>query len=110
MGSDIVDAETSDLLDAAACLAARDDIVNGPAADGGYWLLWMTSAQTQLFCVMLRGCAEVARLTEARAVGAGLRVHQLPTRHDIDGEVDYRNFSSRIARLTPLPLMSANET
>jgi len=110
IGSDIVDAETSDLLAAATCLAARDDIVIGPAADGGYWLLGMKSAQPQLFNAMVWGCAEVARLTEARAVGAGLHVHQLPTRHDIDSEADYRNFSSRIARLTPLPLMSGKET
>lgn len=110
MGSDIVDAETSDLLDAVTCLVARDDIVIGPAADGGYWLLGMKSAQPQLFNAMVWGCAEVARLTEARAMGAGLRVHQLPTRHDIDSERDYNNFSSRIARLSPLPLMSANET
>jgi hypothetical protein len=56
---------------------------------------------------MVWGCAEVARLTEVRAMGAGLRVHQLSTRHDIDSERDYNNFSSRIARLLPLPLMSA---
>jgi len=109
MGSDIVDAETSDLIDAATGLAARDEIVIGPAADGGYWLLGMKSAQPQLFNEMVWGCAEVTKITQARSAKAELRVHQLPTRHDIDSEDDYRKFASRIAQLTPLPLMSAND-
>ena len=108
MGSDIVDAETSDLLAAASCLTAQDDIVIGPAADGGYWLLGMQSNQPGLFNEMVWGSAEVTKVTQARSEEAGLSVHQLPTRHDIDGEDDYRKFSSRIAQFTPLPLMSAN--
>ncbi len=110
MGSDIVDAETSDLLAAAICLTAQDDIVIGPAADGGYWLLAMQSSQPQLFKEMVWGCAEVTKVTQARSAESDLRVHQLPTRHDIDSEDDYRKFSSRIAQFTPLPLMSANDT
>ena len=60
------------------------DVVMGPAADGGYYLLGMTRLHAEFFQDKAWSTASVLSDTLADAARLGLRVAQLPTLHDVD--------------------------
>jgi rSAM/selenodomain-associated transferase 1 len=64
------------------------DVVLGPAADGGYYLLGMNKLQPELFANKDWSTATVLPDTLADAARLGLRVAQLPTLHDVDSAED----------------------
>lgn len=76
------------LLQRAFELLLSHDVVLGPAADGGYYLLGMNKLEPELFANKDWSTATVLPDTLADAVRLGLRVAQLPTLHDVDSAED----------------------
>ncbi|NOQ41715.1 MAG: DUF2064 domain-containing protein [Desulfuromusa sp.] len=60
------------------------DLVLGPAADGGYYLIGMNSLHPELFANIDWGTEHVYRQTQEIAVNLGLSVATLPILSDID--------------------------
>ena len=88
IGTDLADLCKSDLLHAIQRLR-NQPLVLGPSADGGYWLLGLGIASTQLqldalFAAVPWGSDKVLEITCARARELGLTPHQLRMKNDID--------------------------
>lgn len=79
---------TADLLRQAFDQLATHDLVVGPAADGGYYLLGMRQLHESLFANKQWSTATVLADTLADAARLGLRVTHLPTLADIDSARD----------------------
>ena len=79
---------TTDHLTAAFQALATHDLVLGPAADGGYYLLGMKQLQASLFRDKQWSTADVLAATLADAARLGLRVAQLPVLRDVDTAAD----------------------
>jgi uncharacterized protein len=92
IGSDCPTVTVQDIEDAWAALT-NCDLVLGPAADGGYWLIALRQAQPALFQGIPWSTGAVLRETMARAERAGLRVGLLRERADIDTEKDWQQFT-----------------
>ncbi|SMC00347.1 conserved hypothetical protein [Hymenobacter roseosalivarius DSM 11622] len=75
---------TTKLLNQAFALLITHDVVVGPAADGGYYLLGMKTLQEELFQNKTWSTASVLPDTLADAARLGLHVARLPTLHDVD--------------------------
>ncbi|HSD27205.1 MAG TPA: TIGR04282 family arsenosugar biosynthesis glycosyltransferase [Vicinamibacteria bacterium] len=75
-----------------AALDALDavDVVIGPTADGGYYLLALREPRPELFAGVAWSTPAVARETRARAAAAGLLVRELPLLRDVDTLEDVR--------------------
>lgn len=75
---------------AAASVLSRKlaDVVVGPAEDGGYYLIGITSPQPRLFADVAWSTSSVLRTTLARAEELGLRSHLLPSWFDVDTDRD----------------------
>ena len=81
MGTDVADLGEADLEDARTALT-QVDVVLGPTADGGYWLLGVKADHPALFEGPHWGTPRVYAQTLQRC--AGLRVRALPIRRDVD--------------------------
>ena len=90
VGTDIPLLEPRQLHDAFAALAGGDDVVLGPAHDGGYYLAGMTRPVPSLFDIdpELWGGPDVLAATVARVVADGLRCHLLEELRDLDTPED----------------------
>lgn len=88
IGSDCPDI-TPELLAAAYANLDKNDVVIGPANDGGYYLLGMKTLHHDLFSNMEWSVNTVLNTTIERAQKSGLSVHLLPFLADIDTEADY---------------------
>ena len=75
---------TRDLLEAAAAAAASADVVLGPAADGGYYLIGLRGPQPMLFTDIPWSTPDVFAITCQRVRAAGLALATLPVREDVD--------------------------
>lgn len=84
IGSDCPALTETMLQDAAEKLRAGNDLVLGPAADGGYYLIGLSRPEDSLFEGISWGGAEVAKNTLARAGARGLRCSLLPELADVD--------------------------
>ncbi len=71
------------------------DLVLGPAADGGYYLLGMNKLRPDLFANKNWSTATVLPDTLADAARLGLRVARLPTLHDVDSAQDLAAWRGR---------------
>jgi uncharacterized protein len=89
IGTDCPGLTTAHLTEAFAALDTHD-VVLGPAADGGYYLLGMKQLQPELFRNKPWSTATVRTETEADAVRLHLRLHRLPELTDIDTGADLR--------------------
>jgi len=67
---------------------ANDDIVVGPATDGGYYLIGMTRPQPDLFAEVPWSTSRVLSETLARAERRGLTVALLDPKTDVDRVAD----------------------
>ena len=83
---------------AAAALAGRADVVLGPAADGGYYLIGLGRPAPDLFTGIAWGTAGVIEATLARAGAAGLAPHLLPPSFDVDQPADLARLRALLAR------------
>ncbi|MGX9727758.1 MAG: TIGR04282 family arsenosugar biosynthesis glycosyltransferase [Candidatus Electronema sp. VV] len=91
IGSDCPDLTAAILRRGFALLAAGQELVLGPAADGGYYLIGLraeTREQASLFAGIDWGSGQVLRQTLRQAAKAGLACALLPELHDIDRPED----------------------
>lgn len=91
IGSDIIDFSAEDLMQALHVLREGSEVVLGPAADGGYWLIGASvEIPASLFTGLDWGGPDVYRETCRRCDDLGLRLKRLALRHDIDVPEDLR--------------------
>jgi len=83
VGTDILDIEESTLARAFSALGDQD-VVLGPATDGGYYLVGMTRPHPALFRDIPWSTEQVLELTLDRARAEGLSVATLEPRTDVD--------------------------
>lgn len=88
--------------DVAAAWAALDrhEVVLGPAADGGYWLIGLKNWHPILFQQIDWGTSRVLDQTLERAAATGLSVFQMHTLEDIDTADQWLRFR-KIIREAP---------
>jgi rSAM/selenodomain-associated transferase 2/rSAM/selenodomain-associated transferase 1 len=91
IGSDCPSMSPNILSDAFAALE-ENDVVLGPASDGGYVLIGMKTPHPALFDGPAWGESTVLAQTREIAAGLGLRVHELPEQDDVDEEADLENW------------------
>lgn len=89
IGTDCPGLSTAHLTEAFAALDTHD-VVLGPAADGGYYLLGLKRLHPELFHNKPWSTATVRTETEADAARLHLRLHRLPELTDIDTGADLR--------------------
>jgi len=94
IGSDCPSVTTEDIRRACAALLTND-VVLGPAADGGYWLIGLRQPQPNLFQGISWSTDSVFADTIAHARNAGLSVEVLRELEDVDTAEDWRRFLSR---------------
>jgi rSAM/selenodomain-associated transferase 1 len=88
IGSDCPEITVSDIDDAWNALESHD-LVLGPAADGGYWLVGLREPQPTLFNEMPWSTGAVLPETLRRCEAAGLKAAVLRIRRDVDTEADW---------------------
>ncbi|MDA8071945.1 MAG: TIGR04282 family arsenosugar biosynthesis glycosyltransferase [Actinomycetota bacterium] len=90
VGTDIPLLGARHLRDAFAALAGGDDVVLGPAYDGGYYLAGMNRPEPSLFDIapQLWGGPDVLSATTTRVRAVGLRVGLLEVLRDLDTPED----------------------
>lgn len=88
---------TVDDLRAALAALEQDDVVLGPASDGGYWLVGLKAPWPVLFEDIAWSTAQVLAQTEARAAAAGLRVTRLRVLDDVDTAEDWARWQASAA-------------
>jgi len=81
-------------------LLARADLVLGPSADGGYYLIGMKASHPELFQGVAMGTERVFRETLERARQASMRVSLLPSWYDVDTPNDIKRL---LAELRAVP-------
>lgn len=95
IGSDLPELAAPD-LEAAFAALAQADVVLGPAADGGYWLIGLAGDWPRLFAggqaAIAWGGEHVLAQTLAVAERLGLVVALLPRRHDLDRPEDLKRW------------------
>jgi len=91
IGTDCPYLTSADLVDAGNALSAND-IVIGPAEDGGYWLIGTCKHHAHLFQDIPWSTDEVLATTLARGQGAGLKIGILRTLPDVDTVDDWHRF------------------
>ncbi len=94
---------TSDLLGQAFRELGRADVVLGPAADGGYYLMGLRQPAPELFRDIAWGTDAVFAQTVNRAREAGLRVGQVAQLQDVDVPADLERISGERGLLPSRP-------
>ena len=92
IGSDCPTIAASDIEMAWAALA-ENEVVIGPATDGGYWLIGLRGPQPALFKDIVWSSSAVFRGTIERCNTAGLSVKLLRELADVDTETDWLAYS-----------------
>ena len=100
IGSDGPDLPAAFLTRAFGLLRDGVDVVLGPADDGGYYLIGMTSMQPMLFERIDWSTEAVAQQTRERAGEAALNLVELPHWHDLDTVADLQALVDPGAPLT----------
>jgi glycosyltransferase A (GT-A) superfamily protein (DUF2064 family) len=91
---------------------ARDQVILGPADDGGYYLIGARSPHAELFADIAWSTASVADETRARARSLDLEVFELPSWYDVDDGADLARLLREIdgaedaAGLAPYPALA----
>lgn len=96
IGSDCPQVSTKD-VEAAFEALDRNDLVLGPATDGGYWLAGLKSAQPRLFQGINWSTATVLQETLDRAAELNLRTALLRELRDVDTAADWEDYLARTA-------------
>jgi rSAM/selenodomain-associated transferase 1 len=95
IGTDVPELEATHVAKSFALLD-DNDIVVGPSADGGYYLLGMNAPMKELFENIVWSSNTVFDATMAKVRTLGLSVTVLPLLHDIDTEEDLRQLERRL--------------
>ena len=88
IGSDIPALSAQYLRDAERALAGGDDVVIGPAEDGGYVLVGLSHGDPELFRGIPWGGPKVLPETRRRIAALGWRLSELPALWDVDRPED----------------------
>ncbi len=72
------------LVEAFDLLTGENDVVIGPAEDGGYYLIGMRKLHAEIFNDISWGTDRALAATEARVNEAGLKLIRLPVWYDVD--------------------------
>lgn len=88
VGGDCTPLRIDDLRAAVSALAAGNDVVLGPASDGGYVLIGLRRPVAALFRGVAWGSGQVLRQTRTRIRRSRLRVAELPLSWDVDRPAD----------------------
>ncbi|TVR86994.1 MAG: glycosyltransferase [Saprospirales bacterium] len=91
IGSDCPLLSSAHLNKARKALQAND-LVLGPADDGGYYLIGMNKHQPQLFRNIEWSTSSVLEKTMEKASGANFRVHLLEELYDVDHYEDWERY------------------
>ena len=91
IGSDCPYMEEEDLIEAGHALE-KNDLVLGPAEDGGYWMIGMKTPTPSLFKEINWGSSTVYKSTVSRAEEQGLRIWRGRMLGDIDCADDWIEF------------------
>lgn len=97
IGTDCFELSSAIIINAFAYLDSND-VVLGPAHDGGYYLLAMKENQPQLFENISWSTEEVLEQTLSICKELNLSVFQLPVLADIDNEEDLKRFNSQTSQ------------
>jgi len=97
IGTDCPTIEPTDLEAATAALQSHD-LVLGPAADGGYWLIGLRAPCPALFEGIEWSTETVLEATVTKAKAAGLSVHWLRELRDVDSLADWENFQLKYSK------------
>lgn len=87
VGTDCPDLQASHLIDAFARLDTNDVVV-GPAQDGGYYLIGLRRMHSHIFAGIDWGTVSVLEQTRQRAASLGASIDLLPTLRDVDRPED----------------------
>jgi hypothetical protein len=93
VGTDCPTMSLDDLRAARDALGAGDDVVLGPAEDGGYWLIGLARCDPALFTGIAWSSPAVLDATRERLETLGWRWSELPTRWDVDRPEDLARLS-----------------
>lgn len=88
LGADCPSVDAEYLHQALQLLEGGEDIVFGPAEDGGYVLLGLRLVAAEIFTEIPWGTAEVMQLTRQRLLQSGKKWAELPARWDVDRPED----------------------
>jgi rSAM/selenodomain-associated transferase 1 len=99
IGSDCPAVSVTDIESAWRALLTND-VVLGPASDGGYWLIGLRGPQAGLLENVPWSTASVLETTLARVRNAGLTFHCLRELTDIDTAEDWKKLNRTIPRDT----------
>ncbi len=97
IGSDCPGVSLADIESAWRSLLTND-VVLGPASDGGYWLIGLRAVQPGLFENVPWSTASVLETTLTRVRNAGLTFYCLRQLTDIDTAADWEEFNRAIQR------------
>jgi uncharacterized protein len=92
IGSDCPDISRA-IVNRGVLLLDTQDIVLGPAHDGGYYLIGLRRPEPELFLNIEWGTGRVLQQTLDTIERSGLTVGRLPQLHDIDRIEDLRHYS-----------------
>lgn len=106
IGTDCPYVTADDIRSAWEALTTKD-VVMGPAADGGYWLIGLRTPQPALFARMSWGGETVFEETRRRAEELGLTVAVMRELRDIDTVADWEAYQAfRAASPATSPLFA----
>jgi len=110
VGTDCPDMGSGDVRSAFAALG-ESDVVFGPAADGGYWLVGLSRGAWErggraVFAGIPWGTGGVLSASRSRAAGAGLGVRLLRELQDVDRPADLPAWERASRRGDPPPTLS----
>lgn len=97
IGTDVPEVQSADIRQAYGILR-RKDVVFGPTADGGYYLVGMKSPRKEVFEKQTYGHGSVLQNTVAALRRAGISVGTGRVHHDIDTSEDIQEFRDRMRR------------
>ena len=92
IGTDCPDLSSVDFKRARQSFDEGIDVVLGPAADGGYYLIGLQRSQPELFTNIPWGGPKVLSSTQIRLRELGLSGAELDERHDLDRPGDLKRF------------------
>ena len=98
LGADLPHVDLAVVRRAGEALAAGDDIVLGPAADGGYYLLGVRRDLPEIFRGVRWGGPDVYAQTYARCRALGVTPLVLPEAFDVDEGADLERLTALLAR------------
>jgi uncharacterized protein len=97
IGSDCYELETHHVQQAFDALR-QQDVVLGPAADGGYYLLGLQEQQPELFMNKVWSTSDVLAEALQDCRRLGLSTFQLPLLQDLDTIRDFKRYQQKLAK------------